>query len=405
MKNFTLKSTMVILFFVVIIYTLPSTIYALSPDFSQSTLASGLSNPQDITFFCPGGDYGPNLFVTEYDSDQITKITPAGTQNTFANNIDYAVAILFGSGAYGNFLYASESYSSDGNIVRIYPDGHKENFAGGIDSPLDMAWGIGGAFGQDLYVASANANKIVKVTPTGQVIDFVTNLDRPSVLAFSPGGDFGNYLYVTNTDDGQIVRIAPDKSTSVFISGLTRPIGLAFGHNTPFGEFLYVSEKTTGEILKISPTGSISKFADGLQEPIEIHFSHGGLYGNDMLIAESDAGRITKITSIGAPLVDMSPLAGDVGLSPFTFSFTISDPQGISTLTDFKFIFNGEDVTISVLDALVASITHIDENSITVSVPRIKLPVGVYSIEIRLTDTDGHQGYAKVTYSIRLPRR
>lgn len=374
------------------------------PGFAVAELAAGLANPQDITFFQAGGLYGSNLFVTEYDADAVTKIPPSGGPETLSTDVDYAVAILFGYGAFGNFLYASESYSADGNIVRVFPDGATSVFARGIASPLDMAWGSGGAFGSELYVSSANANKIVRVDASGRVADFAVNLDRPSVLAFSPGDAFGDFLYVTNTDDGQIVRVAPDGSHEVFVTGLKRPIGLAFGHNSPFGEYLYVSEKETGSILKVTAAGVVSTFAAGLVAPVEIHFSHGGLYGNDMLIAESDAGRISRITSLGAPRVDISPLAGDVGRTPFTFTFTISDPQGIGTLADFRFFYNGVDATAGTIDALIAAITHWDETGITVTIPNVVLPVGTHTVEIRLVDTDGHHGYGRVVYTVPPPR-
>jgi len=371
------------------------------PNFQPSILTTDLANPQDITFFQPGGVYGPNLFVTEYDADAVSRIDPAGVKTTLASNVAYAVAILFGRGAYGNHLYASESYSRDGDIVRIHPDGSKTVFAGGIDSPLDMAWGKGPGFGNDMYVASANANKIVRVSPAGAVSDFATNLDRPSVLAFSPGGAFGEYLYVTSTDDGQIVRIRPDGGSEVFVTGLTRPIGLAFGNNTPFGEYLYVSDKTTGEILRISPAGTVTGFVSGLDGPVEIHFAEGGIYGNDMLIADGVSGQIVRITATGVPVFDLTPLPGEVGRAPFTLAFTLTMPQGISSLTDFHFIYNGIDVTAAVLDALIASIVGMDETSITIAIPGIILPPGTHTVELSATDLGGRTGSATVTYSVR----
>ncbi len=369
--------------------------------FRPIVLSSGLSNPQDITFFHPGGVYGTHLFVTEYETDTVSKINPAGNRMVLSTEVKYPVAILFGHGAFGNHLYVSESYSSDGNIVRVAPNGVKTTFARGIDSPLDMVWGPGGAFGLDLYVASANANKIVKVSPAGAVSDFLCNLDRPTVLAFSPGGAFGEYLYMTNTDDGQVVRIDSNGNVEVFVTGLPRPIGLAFGHNTPFGDFMYVSDKNTDEIFKISPSGTVSTFADGLDGPVEIHFSAGGLYGNDMLVAEGDSGRILRITSLGAPTIVITPFSGEVEQGPFTFTFIVKDPQGLSNLADFHFLYNKIDVTESILDYLISSIVKMDESSIEISMTGITLPSGTNTIEIVVSDADGHTGYGKVTYSIQ----
>ncbi|MBW1720351.1 MAG: hypothetical protein JRJ43_12500 [Deltaproteobacteria bacterium] len=371
------------------------------PGFRAVVLNSDLSNPQDITIFYPGGVYGANLFVTEYGTDTVSKINPAGNKLVLSTEVKYPVAILFGHGPFGNHLYVSESYSTDGNIVRVAPTGVKTTFASGIDSPLDMVWGPGGAFGSDLYVASANANKIVTVSAAGAVSDFLSNLDRPSVLAFSPGGAFGEYLYVTNTDDGQVVRIDANKNIDVFVTDLPRPIGLAFGHNTPFGDFLYISDKNTGEILKISPSGAVSTFASGFDGPVEIHFSEGGLYGNDMLVADGGSGRIVRINSLGAPTIIITPFPGGVEQGPFALGFTVSDPQGLSNLTDFHFLYNGIDITASIVNYLVAYIVSIDENSVEFSVGGITLPSGTHTIEIVARDAEGHTGHGKVTYSIQ----
>jgi DNA-binding beta-propeller fold protein YncE len=401
MRHLATKVFWGILFATICAVSAGAEIVVTEPGFQPAVLTTGLANPQDMTFFQPGGAYGPNLFVTEYDADAVSRIDPAGVKTTLASDVRYAVAILFGRGAYGNQLFVSESYSRDGDIVRILPDGSKTTFATGIDSPLDMAWGKGLAFGDELYVASANANKIVKVSPAGTVSDFATDLDRPSVLAFSPGGVFGEYLYVTNTDDGQIVRIAPDGAAEVFVTGLTRPIGLAFGNNTPFGDYLYVSDKTTGEILKISPAGAISGFAAGLDGPVEIHFSEGGLYGNDMLIADGEAGTIVRITPSGVPTFTIGPMPSEVGRLPFTFSFTLTLPQGIGTLADFHFIYNGIDVTSVLLDYLIACIVRWDDTSITVAIPGLMLPPGIHTVVLTATDLGGRTGSATVTYSVR----
>ncbi|OPL13826.1 MAG: hypothetical protein AVO38_12710 [delta proteobacterium ML8_D] len=401
MKHPALK--LILCVFICAFFTVPALadITIMEPGFRAVVLNSGLSNPQDITISYPGGVYGANLFVTEYDTDTVSRISPAGVKSVLSTGVTYPVAILFGRGAFGHHLYVSESYSTDGNIVRVAPNGAKTGFASGIDSPLDMVWGPGGAFGSDLYVASANANKIVTVSAAGAVSDFLTGLDRPSVLAFSQGGAFGEYLYVTNTDDGQVVRIDQNKKVEVFVTGLPRPIGLAFGYNTPFGDFLYISDKNTGEILKISPSGTVSTFADGFDGPVEIHFSEGGLYGNDMLIAEGGSGRITRIVSLGAPTIVITPFSGDVEQGPFTLAFTVSDPQGLSNLTDFHFLYNGIDITAASVNYLITSIASMDENSVRFSLPGIALPSGTHTIEIIASDAEGHTGHGKVTYSIQ----
>ena len=361
---------------------------------------AGLSDPQDVLDFHPGGQYGSNLFLTEYSSEQVVSISPSGQVTPVATQIDYAVAILFGSGKFGNILYASESYSTNGNIVQISPNGAKSLFATGIDAPLDMVWGPGGLFGQDLYVTAANADKIVRINEAGVKADFITALSHPTVLAFSPGGDFGDFLYVTNSNSGEILRITPAGVKEVFVTGLGHPVGLDFGKNTAFGDFLYVTEKVGGKITKISPNGQKSPFASGFSEPVELHFCRDGYYANDMLVVDEGVGVLYRIKNIAAPFATMQTPPAGVGAAPFNFKFTIGDPDGLSDLAGFQFLYNGVDYTLAVIDALVACITYMDAQIITVEVPGLVLPSGTHKFEILVSDQAGHMGHGQVTYTV-----
>lgn len=368
--------------------------YALIPH------ATGLSDPQDVLDFHPGGLYGNNLFLTEFSRDQIVSISPSGLTTPAATDINYAVAILFGSGGFGNFLYASESFSSNGNIVRILPDGSKSIFTTGIAAPLDMVWGRGGPFGYDLYVTAANADKIVRVNDAGQKTDFITDLSHPTVLAFSPGGSFGNFLYVTNSHSGEIVRITPAGLKEVFVTGLENPVGLDFGKNTAFGDYLYVTEKEGGKITKISPKGEKTLFARGFSEPVELHFCQDGYYANDMLLVDEGSGTLYRIKNVDAPYATIQTPPADVGDTAFTLKFTLGDPNGLSNLAGYQFIYNGVDITPSVIDALLASITYMDSQTATIEIPGLVLPSGKHQIEMIVTDQSGLMGHGRVIYTV-----
>lgn len=362
--------------------------------------ATRLSVPQDVLDFHPGGQYGNNLFLTEYSRNRIVSISPSGVTTPAATDIDYAVAILFGSGDFGNYLYASESFSTDGNIVRIHPDGTQSILTTGIDAPLDMVWGTGGPFGYDLYVTAANANKIVRVNASGQKTDFVTELSHPTVLAFSPGGAFGNFLYVTNSHSGEIVRISPTGIKEVFVTGLGNPVGLDFGKNTAFGDYLYVTEKEGGKITKISPNGQKTPFARGFAEPVELHFCHDGYYANDMLLVDEGSGTLYRIKNLAAPYATIQTPPADVGNTAFTLKFTLGDPNGLSNLAGYQFLYNGVDITPSVMEAILASITYMDSQMATIEIPGLVLPSGKHKIEMIVMDQSGLMGYGRVIYTV-----
>ena len=282
-------------------------------------LAEGLSDPQDILTFTPGGGYGDSLFVSEFDANRISRITAAGAVLPLSAHVQYAVAVLFGSGGFGNFLYASESYSSNGNVVRITPTGGKTTFASGIAGPLDMVWGTGGDFGYDLYVTAANDDLIYRVDSSGNKTVFASNLSRPSVIAFAKGGAFGTDLYFTNSEGGQVLKVDASGNVQTFTTGLNYPVGLDFGTHTPFGDYLFVSERNSGKIIRIASDGTKTDFATGFTGPVEIHFSQGGLYANDMLVVDGEGGAIHRIKNMEAFEVAIGRLPLMWGQPPLFF--------------------------------------------------------------------------------------
>src|SRR5262249_35142036 len=62
-------------------FSIPVTLTGTPPP-TGSTFASRVSNPQGLAFDTVG-----NLYVANYDSGTVTKVTPAGTVSTFASGL------------------------------------------------------------------------------------------------------------------------------------------------------------------------------------------------------------------------------------------------------------------------------------------------------------------------------
>ena len=402
MGSFKNLIRVLVLFFGVLAFVMPafSQIVVMDTGYRDILLAENLSDPQDILTFIPGGGYGDNLFVSEYGANRISKITPAGGVLPLSTHVQYAVAVLFGSGGFGHFLYASESYSNDGTVVKITPTGAKTTFVSGIAGPLDMVWGNGGGFGTDLYVTAANDDLIYRVTPAGAKTVFAQNLARPSVLAFGQGGGFGTDLYFTNSEGGQVLKVDASGNVQTFASGLDYPIGLDFGVHTAFGDYMYVSEKNTGKIKRIAPDGTKTDFATGFDSPVEIHFSQGGRYANDMLIADGGAGKIYRIKNMEAFEVAIGPPPADVGTAPFIFSVTLSSTLGVANAASLSILYNGADVTQALVPLLAQNIPIYETNRLRAQIANVVLPAGTHTLEVQVTDFQGRQSFARTTYTV-----
>jgi hypothetical protein len=116
-------------------------------------------------------------------------------------------------------------------------------------------------------------------------------------LAFGPGGVFGYNLYVADPNlcdrtsscdpalgadgnDGAIYRVDPTGNVTLFVGGpasdLEDPLDLAFSSGDSFGTLLYVTDRGTGKVVRIDSSGAISDFATGLVLPGALAFGPSG---------------------------------------------------------------------------------------------------------------------------------
>jgi alpha-amylase len=166
-------------------------------------------------------------------------------------------ACAYGGGAFGNRLYLSDPTAD--RIVRLLASGTQQIFATGIQGGEGLAFGPGGDWGTDLYVADANltslgtaANgpgRIARITSAGVVSTLVQNaslLGGASAMAFDTGGRFGGSLYVADILGERILQVTAAGAVSVFASGFKN---LSGSHCLAFGEdgALYVADAGSGQ--------------------------------------------------------------------------------------------------------------------------------------------------------------
>jgi len=179
----------------------------------------------------------------------------------------------------------------------------------GLGTPIRMAIAppAFGTFGGDLFVTSGF--QVVRVEPdTGMSSLFATVSGiQAGFLAFGPGGAFGQDLYVSsnmnpsNTSHGLIERIDPTGLVAAFGDPTPPPgpqsyvfggVGLDFSLTGPFGTFLSTGASAgllSDALSRIgSAGGAASLFADFGTElagsPTELRFGPGGAFGTDLYV-------------------------------------------------------------------------------------------------------------------------
>jgi sugar lactone lactonase YvrE len=118
------------------------TIYKFAPDGTRTIFVGpsafgDSAGPVGLTF-----DSGGNLFAsTEGDpgNDTILEFTPDGTESTFATGLTNPRGLAFDS--FGNLFVAEDNPAPDGDILEFPTAGGEIVFASGIDAPEFLAFG------------------------------------------------------------------------------------------------------------------------------------------------------------------------------------------------------------------------------------------------------------------------
>jgi sugar lactone lactonase YvrE len=260
----------------------------ISPAGDVSTLAgNGTSGAADGTgsdaeFTQPRSvavDATGNVFVCDYNNEDIRKITPAGVVTTVAGQ-GYA-GYQDGQGTSAAFdaptgivvdpsgnLFITDL--SNGRIRKITSSGLVSTFAGsGGDGYLDgtgtaaefnLPKGIAIDASGNLYITDSGSNRVRKITPAGVVTTVAGDgndgeTDGPAAKAefYDPGDivvDNSGNLYIADVANNSIRKITSAGIVSTIVSdsdGIS-PVGLAID---PSGSTLYISDGEHNQILKM----------------------------------------------------------------------------------------------------------------------------------------------------------
>lgn len=253
----------------------------------------------------------------------IRKITPAGVQtDVYAPVGDEARAFnpfAIAVDADGT-VYATDYYTN--RIHRVSPAGTATTLAGGAVQSAGIAVG-----GGNLFVASGGT-AIRKITAAGEVSTFAgrtggfadgagknVRFERPTSVAVDAAGN----VLVADMGNDAIRRISATGAVTTFAGGVTGGLadgsGAAARFNAPSGIALdssgnaYVADSGNNAIRKISPSGVVSTlaggvtagFADGTARAARFNSPSGVAVDREGNVYVSDVGNasIRKVTPAG----------------------------------------------------------------------------------------------------------
>lgn len=151
-------------------------VYKIARDGTVTTFTNIGNSTEQHQFFGAAFNYKGNLFVADDIANVIYMMTNTAKISIFAS-VNTPVGLAFGS---AGDLYTSDY--ADGTIIKITPDGSQSTFAMGLGDTRGLAFD---AYG-NLFVAGHGSNNIYEIAPDGTVSTFATGLVVPQFLAFEP---------------------------------------------------------------------------------------------------------------------------------------------------------------------------------------------------------------------------
>lgn len=257
--------------------------------------AAALDSPMGMDYDSQG-----NLFVANYSTNTVHKITPDGTMTEFASGLDGPMGLVINSSnEVFVTLYGENLSGVGGAVLKFQPSGAMEVLATG-NGMQDL---IGIALGEDenIYVANSTGGSVFEIV-NGAVSTYA-QLPESSInqIAYVNG-----YLYLPSSAPSVLYKINnagevethAGTSTDAIINGDINEANFAAPNSiavTDNGSHLYVLEGG-GEVRVISSTVQIASFANtGFEAGRGMVVTPAG----DLLVSGGVASSIVRVTPPG----------------------------------------------------------------------------------------------------------
>jgi streptogramin lyase len=221
--------------------------------------------------------YG-NIFITNFNRNTVSKITPAGVFSTLGTTGTNPVAITFDS--LGNIYTANQTSE---NVTKITPSGVSITLGTTGSQPKAITIDASG----NVYTANYDSNNVTKITPSGVSSILGPTGSNPLGITIDSLGN----IYTSNRNSNNVTKITPSGVSTILGTTGSQPFGII---SDPFGN-VYTANSTSNNVTKITPSGVSSILGPTGSNPLGITIdSLGNIYTSNYFSSD-----VTKITSTG----------------------------------------------------------------------------------------------------------
>lgn len=235
-----------------------STVTKITPLGQTTIFASGLTNPNGITF-----DFSGNLLVPEATANMITLIDTAGNKSLFLNITNPTNLLYLPDGQLLISSYTQDKISIMDTSMNVTDYWTGSELSGGA---VGLAYD---SIRSEIYVGCYDDGKVLKRDSTGLVTEIG---DLPSTCGFIC--EAGDYIYATGLSNNRVYRIAKDGSGQTVYAGsgtagqvdgnlttarFNGPNGIAASSS---GDTLFISDYNSRSLRMIIGVNTVASIKD-----------------------------------------------------------------------------------------------------------------------------------------------
>jgi sugar lactone lactonase YvrE len=272
-------------------------------------------------------DGAGNMYVADYEGNNVVKIPPGGGSATVVSlggeltTNEVAGVALDGAGD----LFICDHF--DSRIIEVTPGGVASVVSiTGLSTGLDIPTGLAVDAANNLYISDYGNSRVVKVTPSGAGSVVATPGFTPGVLSvLGVAVDQAGTVYFPDSENNRVIKVTAAGAASLVVTeGLTPPLSSPQGVAVDGFGNLYIADAGNDRLVEVTSAGVASVVpTPGLTGPSTL----GTFYAiatdssGNVLVPDFSSNRIVEVNVTGASLAFPNTQVGSTS-SPQTATVT-----------------------------------------------------------------------------------
>ncbi len=216
----------------------PNAVYKVTPDSTQTSLTSGIENPNGVAVEGAG-----NIYVSDQNAQQVKVVSPAGVVSLasgFKFNSIGAVAV----DATGNLYVADQGAPAVYEIAAANLNAANASTPPTVGSGFIQPYGLALDAAGNVYVSDLGSLAVYEIAPNATQTNVGSAYIYPTGVAVDPAGD----VYVADPGAAAIYEVTPGGvQTTLAIPPYTHPYWMAISGT---GNLFVAAQRPYGEIVR-----------------------------------------------------------------------------------------------------------------------------------------------------------